>query len=296
MSVLQQATTRRDALRAAVLGGTWLAASGLMSARAAEPAPAPALKSNLKHSVARWTLRQFSIDELCKIVKGIGFAAIDLVGPDDWPTLKAHGVYSSMCNGAEISLEQGFAETRFHDELIARYTRQIDLVADAGYQNLICFSGNRNGMDPEQGLANAEAGLKRLLGHAEKRGVRLVMELLNSRVDHPDYLCDHSDWGVKLCERLGSRNFGLLYDIYHMQIMEGDIIATIRKYHQYFVHYHTAGVPGRHEIGDDQELNYPAICRAIRDTGFNGYLAQEFAPASPDPVASLREAVRLCDV
>jgi len=292
---VQQTSNRRDVLRAAVAGGIGLAASGLMPANAAAPAPA-ALKSNLKHSVARWTFQQYSIAELCRIVKGIGFAAIDLVGPEDWPTLKAHGVDSSMCNGAEISLEQGFADTQYHDELIERYTRHIDLVADAGYLNLICFSGNRNGMEPEQGLANAEAGIKRILGHAEKRGVRLVMELLNSKVDHPDYLCDHSAWGIKLCERLGSDNFGLLYDIYHMQIMEGDIIATIRKYHQYFVHYHTAGVPGRHEIGEEQELNYPAICRAIRETGFEGYLAQEFTPAAPDPVASLREAVRLCDV
>jgi len=294
MDVLQHTATRRDALRAALMGGIGLAASGLLTACANESAPP--LKGHLKHSVARWTFRNHSVAEICQMVKSIGFAAIDLVGPEDWPTLKAHDVDSSMCNGAEISLEQGFAETRYHNELIERYTRHIDLVADAGYRNLICFSGNRNGMDPEEGLANSEAGLKRILGHAEKRGVMLVMELLNSRVDHPDYLCDHSEWGVKLCERLGSRNFGLLYDIYHMQIMEGDIIATIRKYHEYFVHYHTAGVPGRHEIGDDQELNYPAICRAIRETGFAGYLAQEFMPAAQDPAASLRDAVHLCDV
>jgi len=296
MNVLNQRSTRRDALRAAVMGGVGLAASGLMGACAQSVPSSAALKGNLKHSVARWTFPHHSVAELCQMVKTIGFAAIDLIGPEDWPTLKAHDVDSSMCNGAEISLDQGFAETQYHDELVERYTRHIDLVADAGYRNLICFSGNRNGMDPEEGLANSEAGLKRILGHAERRGVVLVMELLNSRVDHPDYLCDHSEWGVKLCERLGSRNFGLLYDIYHMQIMEGDIIATIRRHHQYFVHYHTAGVPGRHEIGDDQELNYPAICRAIRETGFAGYLAQEFKPASEEPVASLRDAVHLCDV
>jgi len=296
MAVLLDQLGKLDTLLAALMGGAGLVASGLMSACAQSVPPPAALKGNLKHSVARWTFRNHSVDELCQIVKSIGFAAIDLVGPEDWPTLKAHDVYSSMCNGAEISLEQGFSEVQYHDELIERYTRHIDLVADAGYRNLICFSGNRNGMDPEQGLANSEAGLKRILGHAEKRGVMLVMELLNSRVDHPDYLCDHSEWGVELCRRLGSRNFGLLYDIYHMQIMEGDIIATIRKHHEYFVHYHTAGVPGRHEIGDDQELNYPAICRAVLDTGFDGYFAQEFIPAAQDPVASLREAVHLCDV
>ncbi|WP_434028034.1 hydroxypyruvate isomerase family protein [[Pseudomonas] boreopolis] len=258
-------------------------------------AAAKPLKGNLKHSVARWTFNQQSIAQLCQTVKSLGFSAIDLVGPEDWPTLKAHGVVSSMCNGAELGLDKGFAATQFHDQLVERYTRHIDLVADAGYRNLICFSGNRNGMDPQEGLANAEAGLKRILGHAEKRGVVLVMELLNSRVDHPDYLCDHSEWGVELCKRIGSSHFGLLYDIYHMQIMEGDIIASIRRNHQYFVHYHTAGVPGRHEIGENQELYYPAICRAIRETGFDGYLAQEFIPEAPDPVASLREAIRLCD-
>ncbi|MET7140951.1 TIM barrel protein [Xanthomonas sp. PPL139] len=285
--------TRRDALRLAVAGSLGLgAAAGMLSARAA----GTPLRGNLKQSVARWTFPQLSTAQLCQVVKGMGFAAIDLVGPKDWPTLKANGVYSAMCNGAELGLDKGFAGSQFHDELVERYTRHIDLVADAGYRNLICFSGNRNGMDPQDGMANAEVGLKRILRHAEKRGVVLVMELLNSKVDHPDYLCDHSAWGVELCRRIGSDHFGLLYDIYHMQIMEGDIIATIGKHHAFFKHYHTAGVPGRHEIGDAQELHYPAICRAIRDTGFDGYLAQEFVPAAPDPVGSLREAIRLCDV
>ena len=286
-------STRRQALRAAMLGGAGLAALGLSPARAETQAP---LKGNLKQAVARWTFGQQPLDQLCLTVKRLGLAAIDLVGPEDWPTLKAHGVVSSMCNGAEISLGKGFAATEFHDQLVERYTRHIDLVADAGYRNLICFSGNRNGMDPEAGMKNAEAGLKRILGHAEKRGVVLVMELLNSKVDHPDYLCDHSAWGVELCKRIGSRNFGLLYDIYHMQIMEGDIIASIRKHHPFFAHYHTAGVPGRNEIGDDQELHYPAICRAIVETGFTGYLGQEFTSRAADPIASLREAIRLCDV
>jgi hydroxypyruvate isomerase len=285
--------TRRDVLRAAVAGGAGLAAWGLAPLQSGAE---PALKAHLKQSVARWTLKAQSLDQLCQTVKRLGISAIDLVGPEDWPTLKKHGVFSAMCNGAEISLEQGFAATQFHDELVARYTRHIDLVADAGYRNLICFSGNRNGMDPQDGLKNAEAGLKRILGHAEKRGVMLVMELLNSKVNHPDYLCDHSAWGVALCKRLGSQNFGLLFDIYHMQIMEGDIIASIRAHHDCFAHYHTAGVPGRHELGDDQELNYRAISRAIRDTGFTGYLAHEFTAVSSDPVVALREAIRLCDV
>ncbi|MEA5123607.1 hydroxypyruvate isomerase family protein [Xanthomonas floridensis] len=284
--------TRRDALRLGVAGSLGFSVSGVLPALAA----ATPRTGKLKHSVARWTFPQQSIAQLCKTVKQLGFAAIDLVGPADWPTLKANGVYSAMCNGAEMGLDKGFAGRQFHDQLVERYTRHIDLVADAGYRNLICFSGNRNGMDPQDGMDHAEAGLKRILGHAEKRGVVLVMELLNSKVDHPDYLCDHSAWGVELCRRIGSEHFGLLYDIYHMQIMEGDIIATIGKHHACFKHYHTAGVPGRHEIGDAQELHYPAICRAIGDTGFDGYLAQEFIPTAPDPVGSLREAIRLCDV
>ena len=284
--------TRRDALRIAVAGSIGLATAGVTPAIAAT---AP-LKGNLKHSVARWTFPQLSVAQLCQTVKGIGFAAIDLVGPEDWPTLKAHGVYSSMCNGAELGLTKGFAGRQFHDPLVERYTRHIDLVADAGYRNLICFSGNRNGMDPQEGMANAEAGLKRILSHAEKRGVVLVMELLNSRVDHPDYLCDHSAWGVELCQRLGSAHFGLLYDIYHMQIMEGDVIRTIRDNIQWIGHFHTGGVPGRHEIDGTQELNYHAVAKAIADLNYQGYIAHEFSPARPDPFASFTEAFKICTV
>ncbi|WCE06026.1 TIM barrel protein [Pseudoxanthomonas sp. JBR18] len=284
---------RRDLLRGTLLGGIGLAASTRLPALAQA---APTTKGHLKQSVARWILHDLSIDQLCRTVKQLGLSAIDLVGPADWPTLKAHGIDSAMCNGAELGLTKGFAATEFHDELVTRYMRHIDLVAEAGYRNLICFSGNRNGMDPLQGMRNAEVGLKRLLGHAEKRGVVLVMELLNSRVDHPDYLCDHSAWGVELCKRIGSSNFGLLFDIYHMQIMEGDIIASIRRNHEYFVHYHTAGVPGRHELDDTQELNYAAICRAIRDTGFGGYVAHEFSAEHSDPMDALRQAIALCDV
>jgi len=291
--------SRRDALR---LGAVAAVGMGLATSGCSEAQEVPAsatrqpLKSNLKHSICAWTYQQYSLDQLCKIIKDIGFAAIDLASPEDWPTLKAHGVDCSMCWGAQMGLETGFANAEHHDELVARYLHHIDLVADAGYRNLICFSGNRNGMDPEQGLINAEAGLKRILGHAEKRGVMIMLELLNSKIDHPDYLCDTTPWGVALCERISSPNFALVYDIYHMQIMEGDIISTIGKYHQFFGHYHTAGVPGRNEIGDNQELYYPAICRAILETGYRGYIAQEFIPVEDDPIASLREAVYLCDV
>lgn len=293
--------TRRTFLRSCAVGAA--AASSLcLPTRAAWALPQVkplALKGNINHSVSRWTYSMLSLDELCTVVKQLGFTAIDLVGPQDWPTLKRHGVESSMCNGAELSLEDGWSDTRFHGELVERYRKHIDLVANAGYRNLICFSGNARGMNPEEGLNNAARGLKKVLAQAEKRGVVLQMELFNSKVDHPDYLCDNTAWGIELCERLASPNFKLLYDIYHMQISEGDIIRTIRDHHQYFGHYHTAGVPGRHEIDGTQELYYPAILEAIKNTGFKGYVAQEFIP-TPDSlegkIQSLRSAIDICDV
>lgn len=258
-----------------------------------------ALKGNINHSVSRWTYRHLSIEELCQTVKSLGFSAIDLVGPKDWPVLKKHGIDSSMCNGAELNLKDGFIHPEHHDALVERYLTHIDLVAEAGYKNLICFSGNARGMDRETGLKNAVAGLERILPHAEKKGVVICMELFNSKVNHPDYMADNTTWSIELCKRLNSNNFSLLYDIYHMQISEGDIIRTIQNNHQYFGHYHTAGVPGRHEIGSNQELNYTAIANAIKETGFTGYLAQEFLPTpstNEGKFNSLKEAIEICDV
>lgn len=294
---------RRELLKQLAAGaiGASVLGSGLLlsGAASAAPATAGALKGNIRHSVSRWTYGDLSIEELCLLVKSLGFTAIDLVGPEDWPTLKKHGVDSSMCNGAELNLVDGWSDPKFHPQLIERYLKHIDLVAEAGYKNLICFSGNARGMDRETALQNAVTGLKQILPHAEKRGVVLQMELFNSKVDHPDYLADGSAWAIELCKRLNSQNFKLLYDIYHMQIMEGDIIRTIKDNHQYFGHYHTAGVPGRHEIDDSQELNYVAIASAIRDIGFTGYLAQEFVPTPKTKVGraqSLAQAIRICDV
>jgi len=294
---------RRELLKQLAAGaiGASVLGSGLLlsGAAAAAPSTAGALKGNIRHSVSRWTYGDLSIEELCLLVKSLGFTAIDLVGPEDWPTLKKHGVDSSMCNGAELNLVDGWSDPKFHPELIKRYLTHIDLVAEAGYKNLICFSGNARGMDREIALQNAVTGLKQILPHAEKRGVVLQMELFNSKVDHPDYLADGTAWAIELCKRLNSQNFKLLYDIYHMQIMEGDIIRTIKDNHQYFGHYHTAGVPGRHEIDDSQELNYVAIAKAIRDIGFTGYLAQEFVPTPKTKegrAQSLAQAIRICDV
>jgi hydroxypyruvate isomerase len=226
----------------------------------------------------------------------MGISAIDLVGPKDWPILKKYGLDSSMCNGAEINLLDGWNDTAFHEQLIRNYAEMIPKVAAAGYKNLICFSGNRRGKDDETGWKNCADGLKKVIGIAEKNGVTLVMELLNSKVNHKDYQCDKTSWGVELAKRIGSPNFKLLYDIYHMQIDEGDVISTIRKYHEYIAHYHTGGVPGRHEIDDTQELYYPAIMKAIVDTGYKGYVAQEFIPSWTDKLAALKKGIEICDV
>ncbi|MCB0662584.1 MAG: TIM barrel protein [Saprospiraceae bacterium] len=286
---------RRDFLKNTTLAGAALGLSSTLVASDPTIAASP-LKGNINHSVARWCYGYLSLDDLCKEVKRIGFSAIDLLGPKEWEILKSHGVDSSMCNGAEINLTDGWNDKNYHDQLIKNYSEVIPLVGKAGYKNLICFSGNRRHLTNEEGLANCVTGLKKVLGLAEKHGVVLQMELFNSKVDHPDYMCDNTNWGVALCEALGTENFKLLYDIYHMQINEGDIIRTIRDNHQYFGHYHTAGVPGRHEINDTQELYYPAIMKAIVDTGFTGYTAQEFIPTAENKIASLEEAIRICDV
>ena len=204
-----------------------------------------------------------------------------------------------MCNGAEISLTEGWTDTQYHSTLIDSYLKHIDLVADAGYKNLICFSGNRRGMDDQVGLENCVTGLKKIMSKAESRGVIVQMELLNSKINHKDYMCDLSSWGIELVKRIDSPNFKLLYDIYHMQIDEGDVIRTIQDNHQYFGHYHTGGVPGRNMIDDTQELYYPAIIKAIMATGYDGYLAQEFISTQKETagkIAELEKAVVICDV
>jgi hydroxypyruvate isomerase len=254
------------------------------------------LKGKINHSVCRWTFDNLKIEELCVLVKKIGFSAIDLVEPKDFPILKKYGIDSSMCTGAHISLTEGWNDIKNHPILIENYLKHIDLVADAGYKNLICFSGNRNGMSDDEGMKNCVLGLKQILSKAEKRGVIIQMELFNSKVNHPDYMADSSNWGINLCKALGSENFKLLYDIYHMQIMEGDIIHTIQTNHQYFGHYHTAGVPGRNEIDDSQELYYPAIMKAIEATGFKGYVAQEFMAVSKNKNKALEKAIQICDI
>jgi hydroxypyruvate isomerase len=285
---------RRNSIKKLLLGT--IAAGSLPGLTASAQNLQLPLKGNVNHSVCAWTYGFLSLDELCVAVKKIGFNAIDLVGPKGWETLKSHNVDCSLCNGAEINIAKGFNDPQYHSQLIQNYTEMIPMVAKAGYKNLICFSGNRNGMDDETGLKNSAEGLKKLVSLAEQHGVVLIMELLNSKVDHKDYMCDKSAWGIELCKMVGSENLKLLYDIYHMQIDEGDLIRTIRENHQFFGHYHTAGNPGRNEIDETQEIYYPAVVRAILDTGYKGYIVQEFIPKAADKLASLEQAVRICDL
>jgi hydroxypyruvate isomerase len=287
---------RRDVMKKLAIGGVLFSTPQVFFSQKINENKKMNSMGNINHSVCRWIFNELPIEDLCVLVKKIGFSAIDLVEPSDFPVLKKYGIDSSMCTGAHISLTEGWNNPKNHEVLIGNYLKHIDLVADAGYKNLICFSGNRNGMDEEEGLMNCVAGLKQIMEKAEKRGVVIQMELFNSKVDHPDYMADSSRWGIELCKRLGSDNFKLLYDIYHMQIMEGNIIETIQKNHQYFGHYHTAGVPGRHEIDDSQELYYPAIMKAIVATGYKGYVAQEFIPLAKDKNLALIKAIQLCDI
>lgn len=254
------------------------------------------LKGNINHSVARWCFNDLDIETLCIEAKKIGITGIDLVGPKDWPILQKHGLVSTMCNGAEINLVDGFNDLQFHDVLLKNYTEMIPLVAKSGYKNLICFSGSRRGKTDEEGWNNCIIGLQKLVPLAEKYNVTLVMELLNSKIDHKDYQCDRTSWGVTLAKRLNSEHFKLLFDIYHMQIDEGDIIRNIRESHAYITHFHTAGVPGRNEIDATQELYYPAIMKAIAATGFTGFVGQEFIAKNPNKLASLQQAITICDI
>lgn len=287
--------SRRTLLKTMLAGTAVLSVSAAVPALAMDKKKDTKLKGNVNHSVCRWCFGGIPLEEFCIAAKEMGLKAIDLVGPADWPVLKKHGLYSSMCNGAEINLTDGFNDPAFHPKLIENYSKMIPLVAAAGYKNLICFSGNRRGKDDETGLKNCVEGLKQLLPLAEKHNVVLVMELLNSKVNHPDYQCDRTFWGAELAKRLNSENFKLLYDIYHMQIDEGNVISNIQTFHKYIAHYHTAGVPGRHEIDETQELYYPAIIRAILATGFKGYIAQEFIPKKEGQLQSLKDAVKICD-
>ena len=293
--------SRRDALRtlggAALAGGALAAAASPLSAMSApavgalQPLPGA---GRLKQSVCQWCYSSMPLDELCAAAKRIGLLSVELLSEKDWPVVKQHGLTCAMANGPS-TIPVGFNRPSEHDRLVAESERLLPLVAAAGLPNMIVFSGNRAGMGDGEGLANCVAGLKRITPLAEKLGVTVCMELLNSKVDHKDYMCDRTPWGAELVRQVGSPRFKLLYDIYHMQIMEGDVIRTIRDHYGAIGHFHTAGVPGRNEIDAGQELQYPAIMRAIADLGYTGFIGQEFIPKR-EPMRSLEEGVRICEV
>ena len=300
--------SRRSAL-GKIGGGTigLAAATGLAGrGRAAEAAAPAKLKGNIHHSVSAWCYgglfnpgkdkpAKMSFEDFCRACASMGLESVELLGPDQWPAVKKAGLTCAMCNGPD-SIPYGWNRVEHHDDLLGKFEKAIPQVAEAGFPNIITFSGNRKGMSNEEGLENCVKGLKRLVTIAEKHNVTVCVELLNSKRSHKDYMCDHSAWGVELCKRVGSERLKLLYDIFHMQIMEGDVIDTIRENHQYFGHYHTGGVPGRNEIDDTQEIHYPAVMKTIVATGYKGFVGQEFVPKRADALASLRQSVLICDV
>jgi hydroxypyruvate isomerase len=248
----------------------------------------------LKQSVSRWCYGKLSLEELCAASKKIGLSAIDLLDEKDWNTPKQFGLACAMANGFG-SISKGFNRPDNHDKLVADAERMMPLAAAAGVPNIVCFSGNRAGMSDGEGITNCIAGFKRITATAERVGVTLCLELLNSKVDHHDYQADHTAWGVEVVKGVNSSSLKLLYDIYHMQIMEGDVVHTIRENSQHIAHYHTGGVPGRNEIDETQELNYRRVAQAIADCGFTGFLAHEFVPKR-DAITSLGQAFSICDV
>ncbi|MFT5641427.1 MAG: hydroxypyruvate isomerase [Cyclobacteriaceae bacterium] len=287
---------KRDALKLMVTGAL---ATGLGSSFQSknETPVKPMLKGNINHSVSRWCYSKIPLEELCIKAKAMGLVGIDLLKPSQWEVVQKSGLKCCMVNPEEFSLEEGFNDPRLHKQLQKKYKDLIKKASQAGIQNVICFSGNRrDGLSEEEGIKHCAEGLAPLVAYAEKLNVTVMMELLNSKVDHKGYQCDHTLWGVSLCKELGSEHFKLLYDIYHMQIMEGDIIRNIQDYHTFFGHYHTGGVPGRNEINETQELYYPAIMQAIVKTGYTGYVAQEFIPTKDDVLVSLQESIEICDV
>ncbi|MEY4904212.1 MAG: hypothetical protein RLZZ292_2027 [Bacteroidota bacterium] len=257
-----------------------------------------ATKGKINHSACRWCYNDIPLDELCRRGKEIGLTSIDLLTPDEWAVAKKYDLTCAMGTSQPkgFGIPKGFNRKENHKTLVEFYSQLIPQAANSGITNIICFSGNRDGLSDAKGIKNCAEGLKQLMKLAEKHKVVITMELLNSKIDHKDYQCDHTKWGVDLCNAVGSEQFKLLYDIYHMQIMEGDVIRNIKEYHSFFSHYHTGGVPGRNEIDDSQELYYPAIMKAIADTGFKGHVAQEFIPKNTDKLASLDKCVKICDI
>jgi hydroxypyruvate isomerase len=268
---------------------------GSLAGAAAAPAQTVQRKGRLKQAATRGCFgRGMPFPEICKQAKRLGLVGIDLVGPAEWPVLKENGLISTMAPSAS-TIRDGINYVENHAKILEGMKKSIQEAAAAGAPNVIVLSGERKGLGDEQGIENSVKFFNQIKALAEDKGVTLCLELLNSKVNHPDYQCDRTKWGVEVCKRVNSPRVKLLYDIYHMQIMEGDIIRTIKENVQWIAHFHTAGNPGRHEIDASQELNYRPIAQAIVDAGFTGILAHEYGPLK-DPLTSLDEAIRICDV
>ena len=253
------------------------------------------LKGNIHHSVSQWCYGDIPLDDFAKACAEMGLESVELLWEKDWAIVKKHGLKCAVGYATDYGIPKGFNHIANHAKLIADFERMIPIAAEAGIPNLICFSGNREGQNDNVGMVNCAIGLRKLMPLAEKHGVTIIMELLNS-YGHTDYQCDKTSWGVALCEMVGSERLKLLYDIYHMQIMEGNIVDTIKKNIRYIGHVHTGGVPGRHELDDTQELHYPAIMKALVASGYKGFVGQEFVPTQTDKLDSLRKSVLICDV
>ncbi len=292
--------TRREALKAgaeAVAAGavTLAAVSSGDAAQMTQPPIAKPTKKRITQSVCQWCYAKIPLRDFFKSVADSGLTVVDLLKEDEWPIAKEFGLGCSMGYAGGGTITDGLNDPRNHDAIVQAMTATIPKARGAGLKNVIAFFGNRRGMSDADGIRHSVACLNRLKGVAEDNGVTICIELLNSKVDHKDYIGDRTPYGVEIIRAVGSPKVKLLYDIYHMQIMEGDVIRTIRTYKDEIGHYHTGGVPGRHELDATQELNWPAVTTAIIDTGFTGYFAHEFIPTR-DPITSLREAVALCDV
>ncbi|HEY1464126.1 MAG TPA: TIM barrel protein [Terriglobales bacterium] len=286
------AITRRSMLQSSLAGA---AAASLISPLEAADSPMTKRKGRIKQSVSRWCYKDIPLDDLCVYSAKIGIKAIDLLEPDEYEVPLRHGLICAMAYAGGGTIPDAMNRTENHDAIEQGFRLNIPKASKASIPNVITFSGNRRGMPDEEGARNTILGLNRVKKIAEDNGVTICIELLNSKVNHPDYMCDHTAWGVQVMQEVNSPNVKLLYDIYHMQIMEGDLIATIQKNIQWIAHFHTGGVPGRHELNNTQEVQWDGVMRGIAEAKFQGYVAHEFVPTG-DPFTSLREAVDLCDV
>ncbi len=285
--------TRREVLGTVLLGTVASATDISLQGAETEFVKREGFKGNIRQAVSRWCFGNVPLDQLCKQCKKIGMVGLDLIQPNDWETVIKHGMIVTMGSLPGVNIPDGINYTENHERIIAVYEKYIPMAAEMGVPNLISLSGNRKGMDDETGMKNCVTALKKIMPIAEKYKINIMMELLNGK-DHKDYLCDSTAWGAEVCKKVGSDRFKLLYDIYHMQRMEGDIIWTIRKYSDVIGHYHTAGSPGRKDLDDQQELYYPPIMKAILETGYKGFVAHEFSPKKG--FESLYNAVNICDV